>query len=99
MSDLPKVEIIHGRDPDSECGIDVYVDGVRVTQFYLEDIDPGRGHTRQSWDENTEALRENTTLSPAFREAAIAAREEFGDSKYIEDERPPGWMPGYPYPK
>lgn len=44
-----RVEILHVRDPDSECGLSVWIDGAPV-EFALEDIDPGRGHIRSEWD-------------------------------------------------
>lgn len=78
------VEIVHGRDPDEGCEHTVFVDGARV-DAYVEDIDPGRGYERESWDENIEAIRTQEGLSEAFREHAIATREAYGDSKYITD--------------
>lgn len=38
-----KVQIIHNRNPDGDCTIDVYFDGKRDADAEVEDIDPGRG--------------------------------------------------------
>lgn len=83
----PKIEIIHGRDPDSACGLTVFVDGERIKDQDLIDIDidPGRGWERSDWDEMIEDANTNEKYSPAFREAAVRELEQFGDSKYIQD--------------
>ena len=80
------IEILHGRDPDSGCDHTVFVDGERVDHVTVEDIDPGRGYTREDWDEHTEWVESSTSYSPAFRDAVLAEREEAGDSQYIADE-------------
>lgn len=83
---MPKIEILHGRDPDSECALDVWIDGVRVVDFREIDVDPGRGYTREDWDERIRELeeRDDPTLSEPFREAALATLRTHADSEYIE---------------
>lgn len=84
----PKVEILHGRDPDSSCELTVFVDGARVESVDVIDIDPGRGYERETWDENVKfQLSPKRGRSEAFRAAASAEYESFSGSQYIEDER------------
>jgi hypothetical protein len=47
-----RVEVIHDRDSDGGCDVAVYIDGKEV-EFTFFDIDPGRGHIRSEWDEET----------------------------------------------
>lgn len=58
-----KIQILHGRDPDSDCGITVFVDGKRVpdTDVFVEDVDPGRGYEDDYWAERIEESRSDTT--------------------------------------
>ena len=52
-----KIEILHYRDPDRGCDIYVYVDGVETdpyTEIAYVNVDPGRGHDVEDWDETTE---------------------------------------------
>lgn len=83
---LPKVQIVHGRNPDAECGLTVFVDGQRV-DAEVEDIDPGRGYTRSDWDVRLRdaaiAVQENP--GDAYRLAVWQELTEAGDSQYITD--------------
>lgn len=81
----PQVEVVHGRDPDSECSVTVFVNGERMTHAFVEDIDPGRGYQREDWDESIQYLRDNLNLSPDFIDFAVRTREEFASSQYITD--------------
>jgi hypothetical protein len=45
-----KIQIIHSRDPDSECSITVYIDGVRRDDVEVEDIDPGAGYEPEDYE-------------------------------------------------
>lgn len=47
----PLIQVIHSRDPDSECGITVYINGVRQHKVEVEDIDPGRGYNKEDYEE------------------------------------------------
>jgi hypothetical protein len=79
-----KIEIIHGRDPDSSCGHTVFLNGVRFDNAEIVDLDPGRGWLREDWDEFKESAL--ATGTPAFREALAAEFEAFDGSKYIEED-------------
>ena len=57
-----RIDIVHQRDPDSECGIEVYVDGQPV-DVNLWGFDPGAGYEMAEFD--------------AMRDADIASAPEF----------------------
>jgi hypothetical protein len=82
VADL-KIEILHMRDPDSACEHVVFVNGERRDDIVVEDIDPGRGFDRESWDGDTQEVP-NLGYSPAFRDAVMAERNMAAEySKYI----------------
>lgn len=84
----PKVEVLHVRDPDSSCGVTVWIDGVEVS-FDEESIDPGRGYSRGEWyDRMTDNAdpTNNPRRSPAYRAAVADALEQAGGSEYIEPD-------------
>lgn len=63
-----KIQIIHSRDPDSECFHRVFVDDVEVpTDFEIHDLDPGRGYTDESWQERIDTADDGTTFGAALR--------------------------------
>lgn len=68
------IEILHTRDPDGDCSVEIWVDGEEVKDFYVEDIDPGRGYDDDTWEENIEDARTVNT-SPAFKAAVLEAYE------------------------
>lgn len=79
----PRVQILHSRDPDSSCEIEVWLDGVKTDSYTVEDLDPGRGWTREDWDERVEQAREDTS---EFGQRVLAELEAVGQhSKWIED--------------
>lgn len=79
----PAIEVLHYRDPDSECYLDIWVDGVKVDTFIEEDVDPGRGYTAENWAERLEDLRrEDLCYTEPFRLAALAAVETASESKW-----------------
>jgi hypothetical protein len=80
-----KVEILHQRDPDAGCVHTVFVDGVAIEDYTVEDVDPGAGYERADWDARFEM---DESYSPAFREATVAALTAAGDSPYIVEEWP-----------
>ena len=85
IPDHPVLEILHGRDPDSECGLDVFIAGELIDQDWdEEDIDPGRGYRREDWDARIEDTKAYPH-SPKFKAAVLDALEEFGDSEFITD--------------
>lgn len=81
-----KIEIIHSRDPDSECEITVFVDGLEWSDdVTIESIDPGAGFDgmKAEWDQHTRDL----TGSPAFVEKVREIRNEvYENSEYITDQ-------------
>lgn len=79
---LDKVEVLHVRDPDEGCHIQVFVNGVKV-QHTEEDIDPGRGYTRADWNERIAKYAGDQT---PFGQAAHSALVESDDSQYIRGE-------------
>ena len=52
------IEIVHYRDPDDECTIEFYIDGVHVPDVHVIDIDPGRSGNVEEWKEAKASLRE-----------------------------------------
>jgi len=82
------IEIMHSRDPDSECDLDVLANGERV-DFSSEDIDPGRGHMLSDWNEHTEWVLTQSGYSPNFIAKVASARDEARENRYIEDDTPP----------
>lgn len=69
-----KVQILHHRDPDYDCSIDVYIDGVRVTDVEIEDIDPGRGYDEDEIaDRRENALKRANTPGSTAYDADVAA--------------------------
>lgn len=86
-----QVEVIHSRDPDSECGIQIWVDGERMpdAQVYVADLDPGSsGPALSEWDEQTDEIGRDERLTPGFREAVVEERDAFRESSWITDDRP-----------
>jgi hypothetical protein len=71
-----RVQILHGRDPDSDCGITVFVNGKRIPDqdVSIEDIDPGRGYEPEDWEERLEESRADTT---EFGQLVTATLEQF----------------------
>ena len=101
-----RIEILHTREADGGCEVDVYIDGQPVRDdVTVQDVDPGRGYPLEDWQETTAFIEADPTLSDAFKAAVLAARDaEEEDSEFIErphtipDDvlRPP---PGYGHPE
>lgn len=80
---MPTIQIIHDRDPDSECGLQVFIDGKRVhhDDVEIEDIDPGRGYDEDYIEERRqEAL--NAANAPGATEFAIAVAEAVTGARF-----------------
>lgn len=94
------IEILHGRDPDASCELTVFVNGEPSDSYAQQDVDPGAGHERASWDESTDLIAKTVHYSEAFRTAVVNERNEAADhSQYIEGEpeeppREPRFQPG-----
>jgi hypothetical protein len=80
------IEIMHWRDPDGACTVEVWVDGVKEDDANVEvaDVDPGRGWTREDWDEAIAVAKADLAASPEFRQAHIEALEANADSEFID---------------
>lgn len=82
----PKIEVLIVRDPDGGTNLTIWVDGVESNDYVEQVIDPGYGHQRSDWNEGTESIRNDESLSAGFRETVVAEREAWADNKYIEDD-------------
>lgn len=87
-----RIEILHGRDPDSSCDFDVWVDGKRITwndkgdvDLTVEDIDPGAGYQLSDWRESS-WLTAQSDATPEFKALVLQARKDAESSSYIEDD-------------
>ena len=81
------IEILHVRDPDGNCTVEVWVDGEPTDDFMMADVDPGRGYERRDWEETKDYIAgPDFDGSPAFKAAAAQAYEEWADNKYIEED-------------
>lgn len=81
---VQRVEVLHERDPDSECNVRIWIDGVEAKVDYV-DIDPGRGYTYEDWDESRDCARSKLGRSDPFREAVDQAYADGRENKYITD--------------
>lgn len=79
------IEVLHGRDPDYECGITVYVNGIE-TQCDVEDIDPGRGWTRSQWSQRIAEAHRPDSRTPAFHDSVLRHLEQFASNRYITED-------------
>lgn len=75
---IEKITVVHVRDPDSDCSIELFdQDGDRIpVDVSVIDVDPGRGYDVEDWDENTEWYRQNLPAGSALQAAAL---EAYGD--------------------
>jgi hypothetical protein len=79
-----KIEILHERDPDSDCDITVWVNGVEITADVV-DIDPGQGYSSEDWEESAAyAVHDDRDRSYAFKCAVSAAFDQASGSNYID---------------
>jgi hypothetical protein len=84
---MPKIEILHVRDPDSSCELTVFVDGVAIDKFTEESVDPGAGYVLKDWKRETKRIKKGEyNYSPAFRDAVVTSRKAANDSEYMRDE-------------
>jgi len=83
------IEILHERDSDGGCELTVFVDGQRVDNVHTVDIDPGRGYTREDWEESkTYVAGPEVDLTPAFRAAVLSSYDDASET-YIDNR---GWI-------
>lgn len=77
----PTIEILHSRDPDSECVVTVWVDG-KLTEVCEEDIDPGRGYEREDVEARIEDVKASEAMSDDFKAATLEALTSGAFSRY-----------------
>lgn len=78
-----EIQIVHSRDPDSECAIEVFLGGKRVpyAQVTIEDIDPGRGYDEEYAAERREEAAK-VADGPNATEFDIAVAEGLGAARF-----------------
>jgi hypothetical protein len=84
-----RIEILHQRDPDSECDVRLFLDGAEVTdEIEFVDVDPGRGHDIEDWLESKRFAMDGASAAAA---AAVADAYDAGShSPYVEGDLPSG---------
>jgi len=77
----PKVEVFHDRDPDSACGITIYIDG-KLVEHDEYSVDPGAGYEFREYAESlaSQVASASAGLRDRIYESAVAALE----SRYVE---------------
>jgi hypothetical protein len=85
----PLMQILHYRDPDSDCSLRVWIDGIEVTEFTVEDIDPGRGYEYESYQEMVaDAKNPKDAFGEAIESVLTEGRrtfERYGLDAYKEE--------------
>lgn len=76
----PRLNVLHTRDPDSECVVQVFIADTPVKPYIEEDVDPGRGAEREDWDER---LAEFATDHTNFGRAVWEALDSASGSEHI----------------
>lgn len=81
------IEILIVRNPDSANDVQVFRDGVDVTNdndVYIVEVDPGAGWTYEDWQESAKAAFEGGTW-PKFRTAVMDAYCDPPGKQYIDN--------------
>ena len=84
-----KYVITHGRDPDSDCEVQLLViddeGNITTPVVGVFDVDPGRGYTREDWDETTRYDVETARKfgGDALAERIQQMRDGYGDSEFV----------------
>ena len=78
---LPLVQVVHVRNPDDGCYVDVYLNDHIVREPDVEDVDPGRGYWRKDWDDRIALANDATNFGRATRRAL----QDNADSEHIRD--------------
>ena len=79
----PRVEVLVERDPDLDIGVRIYLNGTLLFdsegsgqgKATVEVIDPGRGWSLDEWEDRTNEIQADQTLSPAFRSTVVGLRD------------------------
>lgn len=71
----PKVEVLNVVRPDGATDVTVFLDGIEVPLPHLTvaDVDPGRGHLRSAWEDETRRVIGDVTMTSPFR--SLVAQE------------------------
>lgn len=81
------IQILHERHSDDGCGLAVWIDGIKITDFHVESVDPGAGWTRSEWDARiAEAQSEVGIDDNTFPDALVAALQAAADNPYIRKD-------------
>jgi hypothetical protein len=84
-----KIQILSSTHPDMGTETTVYVDGKRVEDVHVEDIDPGRGYTAEDYAERLRDAQETAARPEAtdFEQDLASTLADYGDlfSKYATD--------------
>lgn len=85
-----KIQVIHERDPDTECYLTVWVDGIR-SEIVEEDIDPGRGWEWEDWFERIKDAHTDAAGKPAdsYEVAVFTALVSGAESQHVS--KPDDW--------
>lgn len=85
------LEMLVVRDPDADTEVDLWLNGEPTTVDRAVDVDPGRGYTREDWEDSKQFFSQDRNLSEAFARAVVAAYDAYADNEYVDDS---GWGRG-----
>lgn len=80
---LLKIELLHMRDPDSDCTNELFIEGAPMLSFVEEDIDPGKGYEASDWADRVKETASIESYSPEFKKAVMLGLGESNNSPYI----------------
>lgn len=86
------IRVLHDRDPDGMCAIEVFAAGKRV-DAEVEDVDPGRGYQWDGgWKDRLVEARDAAEAHPddEFRQSAYQALLAATESEHVRG-KPEGW--------
>lgn len=84
---MDKIEVLVVRDPDSETGLEVWLNGKHLSTtdprytFDIIDIGAGEPYTAADWQENRDAAM--SVGSAAFAAAVAEAYDAYVGTKYV----------------
>lgn len=81
------IQILHERNSDDGCGITVWLDGVKIEDFHVENVDPGAGWHHAEWDERIAEAQASVGIDDnTFPDALVAALQAAADSPHIRED-------------
>lgn len=76
------IQIVHSRDPDWECSIEVFIDGQRFTgTVAVEDIDPGRGWAKEDYEARRREAQDKAT-QPGATDFDRSVAENLAEARF-----------------